>query len=66
MKMAATVSMTPLKFILQEYNTLSSSGHGFDCDTLANSLTHLEKAVEARGNQPRGLHSDYSDLSELD
>jgi hypothetical protein len=43
-----------------------SSGNGFDCDTVAKSMVHLKNALDGRGALPRGLHSDYQTLSELD
>jgi hypothetical protein len=52
----------PIKQVLSEYNKLT--GRGFNCEILANSLEHLTKAIEARGNKPR-VYVDFT-LSEMD
>lgn len=48
--------------MLSEYNKLTAQG--FNCNVLANSLEHLQNAIEARGNKPR-VYADFS-LSEMD
>lgn len=61
-KNAILFSLTPLKDILKYYNDLAH--RGFNSETAAKTLRHLEAAMRARGFKGRP-HTDYSS-SELD
>lgn len=67
MQTAPAFATNPIKEILKQYNDLIGSGsRGFDCEVMACSMEHLENAVMARGNQPKGTFMDYSSMSEMD
>ncbi len=61
-KNAILFSQTPLKDILKYYNDLAH--RGFNSETAAKTLSHLEKALRARGFKGR-VQTDYS-ATELD
>lgn len=62
MRSSHLLYQAPVKQVLSEYNKLT--GRGFNCEVLANSLEHLSKVIEARGNKPR-VYADYT-LTEMD
>lgn len=67
METAPAFASNPIKEILKQYNDLIGSGsRGFDCEVMAKSMEHLENAVMARGNQPKGSFMDYHSMSEMD
>jgi hypothetical protein len=67
MQTAPAFATNPIKEILKQYNDLIGSGsRGFDCEVMACSMEHLENAIMARGNHPKGTFMDYSSMSEMD